>query len=213
MLRRRFHIKNAEIQGCNVASVIDICNYALMRVGTKFSIMSLDEASPEANACKLVFDQALRASLRLHPWNFASASVSLAEIGGPRSDWAYRYALPSDCINALRVMGDSKSSDRVPFEIGINDTRDGKTLLCDRAAAVLIYTCYVADPTLYDSSFVDCLSWRVAYEVAMPITADRSIQGQCLQAWQKFIPEAAALDSNEGNADPNRAAPWISVRG
>jgi hypothetical protein len=200
------------MQGCRVASVIDICNYALMRVGTKSSIMSLDEASPEANVCKLVFDQALRASLRLHPWNFASASGALAELPSPRSDWAYRYALPSDCVHARRVLGESRTSDRVPFEIGVNDTRDGKTLLCDSAAAVLVYTAYIADPTLYDSSFVDCLAWRVAYEVAMPITADRSIQGQCLQAWTKFMPEAAALDANEGFADPNRAAPWISGR-
>jgi hypothetical protein len=195
-----------------VASIIDICNYALMRIGARSSIMSLTEGSPEANACKLVFDQALRASLRLHPWNFASASVALAEIGGPRSDWAYRYALPSDCLHARRIVGDAKTADRVPFEVGINDARDGKTLLCDRAAAVLVYTAYVADPTLYDSAFVDCLSWRVAYEVAMPITADRSIQGQCLQAWQKFMPESAALDSNEGSADPNRVAPWITGR-
>jgi hypothetical protein len=195
-----------------VASIIDICNYALMRIGARSSIMSLTEGSPEANACKLVFEQALRASLRLHPWNFASASVALAEIGGPRSDWAYRYALPSDCVQALRILGGSKTADRVPFEIGINDTRDGKTLLCDRGGAVLVYTAYVADPTLYDASFVDCLAWRVAYEVAMPITADRSIQGQCLQAWRQFLPEAAALDSNEGSADPNRVAPWITGR-
>jgi hypothetical protein len=85
-------------------------------------------------------------------------------------------------------------------------------LMTDRATAVLVYTAYIADPTLYDSSFVDCLAWRVAYEVAMTITADRSIQGQCLQAWQKFLPDAAALDANEGVSDPNRVAPWISGR-
>lgn len=195
-----------------MASIIDICNYALMRIGTKSGIMALDEASPEAIACNLVFDQALRASLRKHPWNFASASVALAELGSPRSDWAYRYALPSDCVNALRILGDAKTSDRVPFELGVNDTRDGKTLLCDRAEAVLVYTAYIADPTLYDSAFVDCLAWRVAYEVAVSVTGDRSIQGQCLQAWQKFMPEAASLDSNEGMADPNRDAPWITGR-
>lgn len=196
-----------------MASAIDICNFALQRIGTKSSIISLDEASPEAIACKLAYEQAVRTALRLHPWNFATASIALALLTNARPDWKFRYALPSDCVRALRIMADDRSADPIPFEVGINDTRDGRTIMCNREDAILVYTCYVADPTLYDSSFVDCLAWRLAADISMTVTGDRNVQNVCLNAWRSFMPEAAALDSAEGLADPNRQAPWITARG
>lgn len=114
-------------------SKVDICNRALSVIGTRSTITSMSEASPEARACTLHFESMCRALLRLTPWSFARATVPAALIaaapGTPENQagvaplplvpigaanlagssptqivpWQYEYAWPQDCIRLRQV--------------------------------------------------------------------------------------------------------------
>ena len=117
---------------------VTICNRALSVIGTRSSIASMTEASPEAQACTLHFEASCRAMLRLAPWSFARATMQGALIaaapGTPENpngmaplplvpinaanpagsvpaqivSWQYEYAWPPDCVRLRQV--------KYPFE-------------------------------------------------------------------------------------------------
>ncbi len=114
-------------------SQVDICNRALSVIGTRSSIASMTEDSPEAEACTLHFEGACRAMLRVAPWSFARKTVQgalLAAAPGTYENpngyaplplvpisaanpigstptqivaWQYEYAWPQDCVRLRQV--------------------------------------------------------------------------------------------------------------
>jgi hypothetical protein len=114
-------------------SQTDICNLALSVIGTRSSIASMSEASPEAQACTLHFEASCRALLRIAPWSFARVTAPgmlLAAAPGTTENpngvvplplvpvsvvnpvgstpaqivsWCYEYAWPQDCVRLRQV--------------------------------------------------------------------------------------------------------------
>src|SRR5205807_881457 len=66
-------------------------------------IAALDEGSAEANACRTHFALARDALLRAFDWNFARVTVRLGQLQDPPARWAYKYALPVDCLRLRRL--------------------------------------------------------------------------------------------------------------
>ncbi len=100
-------------------SNVDICNRALSVIGTRSTIASMTEATPEARACSIHFEAACRALLRLAPWSFARYQVNgalvAAAAGTPENsdgtgplpldrNFSYEYAWPQDCVRLRRVL-------------------------------------------------------------------------------------------------------------
>lgn len=94
-------------------NIISCCNIALLNIGTRSQISSLDENSPESNACStlyaFVFEQLARAAY----WNCLRQQVPLtllkAAAGTPENPqgttlplppypWSYAYQQPNDCL-------------------------------------------------------------------------------------------------------------------
>lgn len=99
-------------------SVISLCNRSLLQIGTRSQISSLSEASPEANACSVLFSPTFQQLARAAPWNClrnqATLSLLAAATGTPEnpsgttlplppSPWLYSYAVPSDSL-AIRYI-------------------------------------------------------------------------------------------------------------
>lgn len=101
----------------------DVANLALSHVGTRATIASLAENSPEARACSRFFAHCRDETLAATWWNFARATASLTllkaapgtpEFVGsvvplwtdsyPAPPWQYEYAYPADCIKARYVV-------------------------------------------------------------------------------------------------------------
>ena len=99
---------------------VALCNQALSRLGTRSTIASLVEASPEARQCNLHFGPVRDDMLRQAPWDFAKkfANATLLKqkstTGGlwnsatePPPPWMYTYAYPADCMNLRWIQGPS----------------------------------------------------------------------------------------------------------
>jgi hypothetical protein len=100
-----------------VTTDVDICNRALGAMGTRSTIASLQEASAEAAACQLRYNDLRDQMLRAANWGFALGTAQLgllrAAPGTPENSsgtqttwtpalpsppWLYSYAYPTDCI-------------------------------------------------------------------------------------------------------------------
>lgn len=190
-----------------MASETQICNLALLRVGGQ-TIASLDEASREAQLCGLTYEQCRDQLLRTFPWNFARRRAVLADLGTPATNWSYRYACPSDCLQALRVVVPGlriPRNDLLPaFELGSTDSSQ-RVIHTDEEECELEYTARITDTTLFDPLFTNALAWLLASEIATPLTAKPDMANLARQAYTFTMREAAAQSLNEGwqGAEPD----------
>lgn len=185
---------------------IDICNQALARLGCRFNVASLAEDSAEGRACNLVYTLARDTCLRRHDWSFATARLTLTDLGTPPDDWGYRYSLPSDCLKARQLLLATGAA-LSPFEVA------GRELYSDLAAATLIYTKRVTDPTVYDPGFIELLILKLAAELAIVLRLSPELLSRYEALWAKWLPEAGAQDANEAAGLGSWDAPWITARG
>lgn len=95
-----------------------VCNMMLSALGTRSQIANMQEASPEAEACLLWYNQTRDELLRKVPWSWARFNRNLAVLKAakgtpenplgagltPPTGWAYTYAWPSDCIAARFIV-------------------------------------------------------------------------------------------------------------
>lgn len=178
-----------------MASVVSICNLALSHIRAA-SIASLTEASAEASACTVHYEQSRDSLLAMYPWDFAGEFAVLAE---EANDWTERYErrfrLPNDVLKVRRIVpgGSDPLYGReftVPYSL-----RAGR-LYASTETVTLEYTMRVTDPTLFPPLFVDALAWHLASRIARPITGDRQIMGDALTQAQSAFLVASAHDAN-----------------
>jgi len=189
---------------------VDICNRALSRLGTRATIAALDENSTEARTAAIWYAATRDTLLRAHDWNFARRRVVLAEQGTAPTGWAFRYAVPADCIRLLRIASASPEAS-IRFEVAGDAT--GRFIFCDEPAAEAVYTARVDDPNLYDAGFESALVDQLAAHIAYPITQKTDAAVRLAQLARAALADAMAADVNEAEAAPNDQVPdWIAAR-
>ena len=177
-------------------SKVEICNLALLRLGQR-PILALTEPSVEANYCSQLYDQARRETLRHHAWRFALKTETLAaEEFEADGDWIFSYALPSDCVRALQVKTAGVPT-LMDFEV------HGHSLRTNADGAVLRYVRDEQDPTRFDDLFVQALSYKLAADLAVPITGDSGAMAGLLQMFTVSIRSAMAASSSEARRRQN----------
>lgn len=163
-----------------MASIVQICNMALSHIGAGPLISSISppDGSVEAGYCATFYDIARTELLEPGTWSFALKRAALAPVTNASEVWTYAYALPSDCLRALRILRSSlavtvfnqdevalRQDDRdgAPFDL------EGQVLYTDQPDAVLVYTVDVTDSARFTGSFTATLSYLLASYLAGPI--------------------------------------------
>ena len=199
-------------------SDIDICNLALLRLGTRSSIASFTEGSVEANACFRVYALLRDMLLASHQWSFATHRVILADLGQAPDGWTHRYAYPQDCLRArsIRPVPGQASLNVIPFEVSGDVNGQGeaiKVILCNIPNAELIYTSRLHSPDLFPPHFVEALSWIIAAELANALSGDDGLAQSTLQMATQAITACKCVDANESPMPQDHMPDWITVRG
>ena len=187
-----------------MTTVTDICNAAISHVGTRSKISSIDEGSAEANACLTHFAMARDATLRAFDWNFARLTGQLALLQDPPARWAYKYALPVDCLRVRRLndvplLGLPESF----YETAADKDETGAivgVVLTNVSPLSAIYTARVEDPQRWDQGFVDAVVYGLAHRVCFELTGKEERVKALAQLWQMALREGAAEAANEGSA-------------
>jgi hypothetical protein len=103
---------------------VDICNRALIAIGSRNKITALTDDTEEGQTCNMLYAQLRDQILGMAPWNFARKTATLLNLvkaapGTPASPvtnasqwisaypappWMYEYAYPSDCLQIRYVI-------------------------------------------------------------------------------------------------------------
>ena len=196
-------------------SDVEICNIALSRVAHSQPIASLTEKSKAAELCRMFYGPMRELVLRAFPWPFAESLVALADIGTPAPGWAYRYRYPSECLKVRNIVVPGQrrtmtSDQLIPYKIGYDD--GGRVIHTDQPGAVCRFTFKIEDATFFDAQFADALAWRVAMELALPLSSKADLQQFSTQQYNLAMSLAKGAAFQESQDDPDPESEFIRVR-
>ncbi|WP_051560474.1 hypothetical protein [Marinobacterium jannaschii] len=192
-------------------SKVYICNLALGRIG-KPVIRSFDDSSAQAGYCRTFWDHLRDEVLAAHAWGFAEKSVALADLGNPPPDWGYRYQLPVDCLRAIEVIPATRGMPPAPWKRIAAPDGASANVLTDQDQAWLRYTARIENPNAYTTEFAEAFAWRLAAEMALPLTKDKGLHQWAHEQYRVAMSKAEATDANQAQADAPADASWIQAR-
>lgn len=171
-------------------SVVGICNIALVSLGAN-TITSLSDGTVEAVLCDSMWDNARRAVLRLHPWNFALKRLELApEVGTPSFDFKYTFPLPADSLRVIQVF-------RNP------DYRvEQKKIISNTSTCFLKYVFDNQDIGSWDDSFKDLMAARMRFDLAYAITRSNTAVNTAAALYNEKLKTAKGIDASEDIQEP-----------
>lgn len=198
-----------------MSSDIEICNIALSRVAVTKAIASFTERSIESEQCRVLYPHLRGLVLQEFPWPFAESIVALASLGSPAPGWAFRYRYPADCLKIRNIVQPgfrrALSSDmEIPYQIGYD--AGGRVIHTDQPEAVCRFTFKVEDSTFFDALFVEALAWRLAMDLALPLTSKPDLQQFAAQQYQMALTLAEGSAFQESQSDPEPESEFVTVR-
>ena len=195
-------------------SKTEICNLALSHIGqTARQLADLDtDTGVTAIACRQHYPRGLKFILSQHHWNFAKKYQALALEGTPPATWAYSYDYPGDCIKARAIQTAVRGGAAIEFEVASNDTGTGRVIFTDEPGAVLLYTFYAQNTSIFPDMFTEALSWYLGSLLVGPLKGSIETQTACLNMYRNTLIEAMSTDGSEGEIDTVELAEWDQAR-
>lgn len=177
-----------------MASNTEIAKHALDLIGAD-TIGSLNDNTRNANLCNRLLPLMRAEMLVRHPWNFASRRASLpASDTAPAWGFAYAYEMPTDYLRILRLnLFDPNQNWKVEY---------GQIVTDAAAPLQILYIANVADAGRYSPLFSTTLAYRLAAELAGPITESDSKRRSLMSDVETSLRAARSADAAEGSADP-----------
>lgn len=194
-------------------------NQALSSVGVSARISDPNEASPEADACRLWYETARDQVLRAAHWPAARAAVQLATLrvrsegdwvpGDPipalTGGWRYAYSAPLDMLHPRQMVPVGYR-----FTQGVYDGH--KAVYANHNNAILEYTRVEPDMSLWDIALFSAVVAALAYALATELTAKRTFIDRAKAHGNELILEAREHIAN-AEGDIVAALPtWIDAR-
>lgn len=176
----------------------DLANYALAHLGESAISTIDDPASKAARVCRKFILPSIDEVLRSHRWNCATKRVALsASASPPVHGYRKAYALPADFVRLLEVNGEQWTGSEEFFEI-----EDG-FLLGDFSAAEIRYIARI-EVARFDALLTEAIALKLATKVAVPLTANLNLQGQCAALYDRAVSRARQVDAIETGNRENR---------
>jgi len=203
-----------------------IANLALIRIGARGNIASLDENSPNAVKVKSCWDHVFQTVLSERDWRFAKTRVELQlSSTAPLYGYTNAWTLPADFLRFVRPhvrppdtnwyawlwgpegWGYYHREDPPFWPTGwpyVCETlpADGtKVILTDYdgvscGAAKINYIRLITDYSQLVPAFVECLAFRLAAELAIGITEDRAKAESMTQMYRDTLNSAEAVNAS-----------------
>lgn len=187
-----------------------ICNAALALLGETARIVTINDGSPIANQFLTHWDQARRAALADHPWNFALARADCpASSDTPAGEqYAIAFEMPADCLRWLPY-----AADHPDYFCG---EQEGGRILSNADAPICVrYIRDVENVGLWSPAFVEAMTAKLAYLTAKPITGQTGAQDRMAEQYDRALRIAKRQD---GAATGDRArrletrSSWLAAR-
>lgn len=157
------------------------------------------------------------------------------DIPGNQTGFTYAYVMPTDCVRVVRVIDPALANVFLSSGTGFDDNfdafnfdstrfgffdppetfelRSGGLLCSNIPCAGLKYIFDVTDTSKFDDRFVEALSYRLAMDLAMPITGSPQITQQMAQMFTSSIQAARLADGQESRKRLRSGQSFIQARG
>lgn len=176
-------------------SQVDICNNALVRIGSK-SITSLSDGDKVANACNAIYAQTRDMLFRQHLWNFALKRAELAsEETAPAFGFNYSYPLPADFIR-VKSLED-------PY---VNYKIEQNKLVTDASEVKLTYVARIEDVTKFDPLFVEALIISLALKLSYILIGSNGREQTLKEELRQTLFTAKQVDGQDDSPESLNAS-------
>lgn len=195
-----------------MSSEIIICNKALSHIGAK-AITDLNDDVPSAVKCNLLYGPARDFVLGDHAWNFAEKRILLALVSDVTPiGYSFAYEYPSDCIALRRIYQPVKGGKPIRYSETSNSSLDGRLILTDLEEAIAIYTAKITVVNAFSVGFEEALAWKLASDLAYPITKSLQKQSAALTVYNAYISTAQTNNAEEAEDEPEVDDDFILAR-
>jgi hypothetical protein len=168
---------------------VSICNSALIKIGAD-RITALSDDNKRAILCNEQYSKLRDEVLQAHLWNFAIGRVEIAkDATAPAFEYDNRFLLPTDVLRVFYAY---------PMENEIEFKREGKYLLSNEDTMKIVYVKQTTDTSEFSPVFAECLSYRIAQELAYPVVQSTQLSALMEQKYQDFLRKARSFDAQEG---------------
>ncbi len=196
-----------------------VANRALMFLGLKNLAGDLAlETNYRAGQIKVLLETTKTSVLEEHDWTFAGGRAQLIQAAGtPVSGWDFFYDLPADFLRARQVRASEDDFD-------VSSTRADKScadiayelrepqLLSDSLEVWMLYTRDLTNLTTWPQAVADVLSYKLAKELAIPLTESSSKRDTMEREHDKQIIKARGLNTTNDAKPRPREVGWVMAR-
>lgn len=180
----------------NPTSDVDVCNLALDHL-KQASIVNIETPTTEVEALMArQYPQARRASLRMHPWNFASHRVDLTPDPDnvPIVGYTQAFRKPTNFIRFLSRLDEDGQRMHTEYDLEgdfiLMDAEDDETLY-------LRYTRDIEDIGKFDPLFIDYLALNLALRISSKFSGSEARSTKLEGMMDKILRDATAIDGQE----------------
>ncbi len=218
-----------------MASQVSICNQALGWLGANL-ITSLNDDNREAQLCKTNYPDIRNAVLEEREWTFCVRRISLAPLVlEPIYGYTNQFLIPPQVIRILNVPdtrfgdtddnligtglgGRTEGPDQQP-QLGTfrvesieQPSATGKIILANVDSLFLRVIWRVTNIGLYTPMFIQALAARIAADLAIPLTQNRTLQKDMWALYGTKLRIAGSMDGIQGKMEIKRSNAVIRVR-
>ncbi|MCK5604940.1 hypothetical protein KAR91_23825 [Candidatus Pacearchaeota archaeon] len=190
----------------------EICNMALGHIGVP-ALTVFGESTPQGRACTKYYAAARDFVLRGHAWGFAEyRNYGALLTGQTLFGWDLAYQYPNDSIHMRRLWQEDETLPPIQFQVMLSANKISKIIVTNEAQAVLVYTLRLTNTASYDIAFVTALSWKLASDLAIPLTKKKGKTEELLRLYQAYIASAKDADVDEESVDRDPESDFITAR-
>ncbi len=189
-----------------------IFNLALKNLRISQTLQSTLQTDRNTIILNEYYESARDEVLKDFDWNFANAYRNLTPTGNISQNpyFLYEYDYPNDCLFA-RELVNTTGAELLEFEVAVTETMQ-KVINTNHSPAILRYTKIVTNESFFPVEFTMALSWYLAFLSAPSISANRSLQSDCLNVYNSVLKRAKMLNAQEGYLGIKEDNPYMNLR-
>ncbi len=191
-------------------SRVDIINGALREVGGT-RITSFEQATPNANYARDIYDTARRDLLASSEWKFAHVYVQLtASANTPAFDYDKAHVMPNDWIRTILVSDNDVGATLRDYTEGQLGSQ--KVIMSNSTDIYMEYVKDEEDTNLMSPKFRKALILAVARDLAIPIANSSTLKTDLTIRARNAALKAASTDSMNTAPKQRPKGSWVEVR-
>lgn len=185
---------------------LEVINYALVLIGEQ-AITSLAPVTKQARVASTLYEVIRDSELAGHPWHFAKKRQPLARIISDKSTSSHiRYALPSDCLQAIALYHYDEQEEGI--------THEGAYIVVPYHASPpeLLYIARIEDARCYPPLFKEALALKLAYMMADNLTANLAKSEGLRRQYEQIIKKAKHANALLATSSAIGKSSWFAHR-